>query len=158
MLRNVAEELKKYIEEDSVLHDDGHVSVVVEDKADVSYEIANAIAQTGVCVLIAITGFRRVQQSPIPQGMLQIQFVCYENPSLNRDDLSILTAQGVSERLVKILHYQKFPFLLGQMIFQDFSRDDAEEANIVRGNYEVCTTLDFADEYYASLANTTSNN
>lgn len=149
MLRQVAEGIAEYIREDEFLRERcSNLTVVVEDKADVFFEISNAIAQLGVCVLIAVTGFRRTSNCPLPQGNLQIQISCYEHPTLNRDDLSSLTAQAVCERLVKILNYHKFPFFVGQMLFQDFSREDVDEANIVRGNFEVNTALGLEERYF----------
>lgn len=148
MLRDIAQGIADYIAEDEVLHNEGNITVVVEDKADIGTAIATAIGQLGVCVMVAITGLRRKDTSPLLQGDVQIQVSCYEHPSLNRDDLSTMTAQGVTERIAKILNYKKFPFLVGQMLFRDFSRDDVDEANIVRSNYEVHTRLGFEDEYF----------
>lgn len=142
-LRDVAEGIAEAIRADAYLHEHGNVAVVVEDKAVVGYEIANAIAQTGVCVLVAVTGFRMVDRSPVLQGNISLQISCYEHPELNRDDAGTLTAQGVTEHLAKILHYRRFPFLANQLIFKDFSRDDVDEANIVRSNYEVNTLIGF---------------
>lgn len=141
ILRDMANRVKDFIENDEVLHDDGHVTVVVEDKAVVGYEIANAIAGLGVCVLISVVDFTRIDRSPFLQGNVEFQITCYENPELNRDDDSVLTAQGVAERLVQILHYTKFPHAIGPMIFKNFSRDDVDEANVVRGNYEMQVAL-----------------
>lgn len=148
MLREVAEGIAKFIEEDQVLHDDGHVTVVVEDKANVAAELEIALGQLGVCVLIAVTGFDRKPNCFQPQGRLRLEISCHESPELNRDDPSVLTAQGVAERLVKILHYHEFPFVIGQMLFQNFTRDDVDEANIVTGNYEVETALGYEDAYF----------
>lgn len=155
MLRECAEGIKEFIEKDPVLRDFGHLTVIVEDKASVSFELANALGQLGVAVMISVTGFDRVDRSPIIQGNLQIQISCYEHPELNRDDDSTMTAQGVSERLATILHYTRFPFFVGQMIFKNFSRDDTDDANIVRGNYEVNTKLGFEDEYFHPVENET---
>lgn len=140
-LRDIAQGIADCIAQDGVLHDDGHVTVVVEDKANVQFEIRNAIAQLGVAVLVAVTDFRRDDRSPFVEGMATLQLSCFEHPELNRDDISTLTAQGVAERLAQILHYRRFPFLAGQMIFKDFSRDDVDEANVVRGNYEARVSL-----------------
>ena len=148
MLRDIAQGIADFIADDEVLHDDGNVTVIVEDKADVGMAIANAIGQLGVCVLVSVVGFRRKDSSPIVQGPLQIQVSCYEHPALNRDDLSTLTAQGVTERIAKILHSHQFPFLVGQMRLSDFSRDDVDEANICRSNYEVNTALGYEDNYF----------
>jgi hypothetical protein len=158
MLRDIAQGIADFISEDEILHRDGDVTVVVEDKSDIGTEIANALGQLGVCVLVAITGFRRVDGLAIPQGAIQFQISCFENPILNREDLSTLTAQGVMERIVTILHYKKFPFILGQVIFQDFARDDVDEANIVRGNFEAHTTLNFSEEYFCELRKHNINN
>ena len=142
-LRDVAQGIADYLADDEVLHDGGNVTVVVEDKAVAAFEIAQAIAQTGVCVLVAVTDFRRVQNSPLLQGTLSLQITCYENPELNRGDLSTLTAQGAMERIVEILHYARFPFLANQVLFSDFSRDDVREANVLRGNFTVNTVLGY---------------
>ena len=150
MLRDIAQGIADFIAEDKVLHNDGNVAVIVEDKADVGMAIANAIGQLGVCVLVSVVGFRRKEGSPVVQGTLQIQVSCYEHPALNRDDLSTLTAQGVTERIAKIMNYHQFPFLIGQMRFSDFSRDDVDEANICRSNYEVHTALGFEDTYFSA--------
>jgi len=157
MLRDVVQGIADFITNDEVLHESGTVTVVVEDKASVAFEIANAIAQVGVCVLVSVTGFNRVSNSPIMQGTLRLQVSCYEHPELNRDDPSTLTAQGVMERLVKILHYARFPFLANQLLFQDFNRDDVDEANIVRANFEVNTLLGFEDGYFNNIGNAEQN-
>jgi hypothetical protein len=153
MLRDIAQGIADYITDDEILHNEGNITVVVEDKADIGTAIATAIGQLGVCVLIAVTGFRRKDSSPLIQGDVQIQISCYEHPSLNRDDLSTMTAQGVTERIAQILNYKKFPFLVGQMLFRDFSRDDVDEANIVRSNYEVHTRLGFEDIFFGEQQN-----
>lgn len=142
-LRDVAQGLADCIANDRVLHDDGNVTVVVEDKGNFQFQIEEALGQTGVCVTIAVTGFRRVERSPILQGTLELQISCFEHPALNRDDESVLTAQGVAERLVELLHYRRFPFLANQMIFKDFRREDLDEANIVRCNFEANTLLGY---------------
>ena len=152
--RRIAEGIAKFIAEDEILHDNGHVSVVVEDKGDFSFQILEAIGSLGVCVTIAVTGFRRVDRSPIPQGTLEFEISCYEHPTLNRDDPSTLTAQGVMERLVGILHYRRFDFMPNQLIFKDFRRDDTDEANVVRGNFETNTLLAFGERKVESNGNT----
>lgn len=153
-LRDIAEGIAEFIAEDKALHDNGHVSVVVEDKGDYYYQISEALGQLGVCVTVAITGFRRVDRSPVRmQGTLEVLISCYEHPTLNRDDPSVLTAQGVMEHLSRILHYKRFPFLANQFIFKDFRRDDVEEANIVRGDFEVNTLLGYEDEWAKARRN-----
>lgn len=146
-LRDIAEGLAEAIMEDEVLHDDGNVSVVVEDKGDFNYQISEAISQMGVCVTIAVTGFRRVDRSPILQGTLEFQVSCYEHPSLNRNDAATLTAQGVMERLAKVLHYRQFPFLANQLIFKEMRREDIDEANVMRGDFEANTLLGYEDSW-----------
>ena len=150
MLRDVAQGIADFIAEDKVLHERSHVTVVVEDKADYNFEISQAIASVGVCVTIAVTDFRRVERSPLLQGTLKFEISCYEHPTLNRDDPSTLTAQGVMERLVRILHYRRFPFIANQMLFQSFRRDDRDEANIVRGDFEANTLLGYEEAYFES--------
>lgn len=152
-LRDIAEGIAEAILEDDVLHDDGNVSVVVEDKGDFNYQIAEALGQMGVCVTVAVAGFRRVERSPVMQGTLELQISCYEHPSLNRDDSATLTAQGVMERLAKVLHYRRFPFLANQLIFKDFRREDSDEANIVRGDFETNTVLGYEDEWAEARRN-----
>ena len=152
--RRIAEGIAKFIAEDEVLHDNGHVSVVVEDKGDFSFQILEAIGSLGVCVTIAVAGFRRVDRSPVPQGTLELLISCFEHPTLNRDDPSVLTAQGVMERLIEILHYRRFDFMPNQLIFKDFRRDDTEEANIVRGNFETNTILGYPDRFVENNGNT----
>ena len=141
MLRECCETIAEFIRQDEVLGDSSAVTVVVEDKAVVAQEIAQAIGRTGVCILVAVTGFERRDQSPVPQGNLRLQISCYEHRELNRDDPSALTAQAASERLARILHYRRLPCFVGQIVFTDFARDDVDEANIVRGNYFVQTYL-----------------
>lgn len=141
MLRRVAQEIADFIEADDVLHDAGHVTVVVEDKADVGFELQQALGRTGVCVLVAVTGFRRVDRGSLPQGDAEIQISCYEHPVLNREDPANMTSQSVMERLVNILHYERFESTVGQMVFESFSRDDIDEANVVRGNFKVHVDL-----------------
>ena len=148
MIKDIEQGIADFISDDKYLHDNGHITVVVEEKADTAFEISKALAELGVCVLVDVTGFTRVQNSPLVQGTLEIEIVCYEHPSLNRDDENTLTAQAVMERLANILHYKKFPFFVGKMIFKDFRRDDVDEANIVRGNFEVNTELGYEDLYF----------
>ena len=155
--RDIAEGIAEAIMGDDALHDDGHISVVVEDNGDFNFQISEALGQMGVCITVAVVGFRRVERSPIPQGTLELQISCYEHPSLNRGDPSNLTAQGAMERLVKILHYRHFPFLANQMIFRDFRRDDVEEANIVRGSFEANTLLGFEDAWAEERRNQNKN-
>lgn len=150
MLRDIAQGIADFIAQDSVLHEDGNVTVVVEDKADVGMSIANAIAQLGVCVLIAVTGFRKKDGAVPLHGEIQLQISCFEHPTLNRDDLSTMTAQAVTERIAKILNYRKFPFLVGQMLFKDFTRDDVDEANVYRSSYEVHTRLGYEDSCFGA--------
>ena len=140
-LRRIAEGIAEFIARDEVLHEDGHVSVVVEDKGDFGFQIADALGSLGVCVTVAVVSFSNVPNSPLPQGRLELQVSCYEHPTLNRDDPSVLTAQGVMERLVHILHYARLPFLPNQLIFKDFRREDSEDANIARGNFETNVRL-----------------
>lgn len=149
MLRDVAEGIAQAIRDDPAIAADGHVSVVVEDVADYGFEIGRAIAQLGVCVTVAVTGFRKREGcGPFVAGTLTLQLSCYEHPTLNRDDPSAKTAQWVAERLARTLNWRKFPFLGAKVVFRDFSRDDVEEANIVRGTYEVEHALGFEDAYF----------
>lgn len=142
-LREIAEGIAAAIEADDVIHDCGTVSVVVEDKADFYSAIAEAIGQIGVCVTVAVAGFTRRDRSPILQGTLELQISCFEHPQINRGDPANLTAQGTMERIAQILHYRRFPFLANQLIFKDCRREDTQEANIMRGNFEVDTVLGF---------------
>ena len=125
-----------------------HITVAVEDKANVAFEVEQAIGIMGVFVLVSIIEFRRKEGSPLVQGTLEVQISCFENPSLNRTDDADITAQGAAERIAEILHYRQFPFFVGQMIFKEFSRDDVDEANIVRSNYEVNTRLGYENKYF----------
>ena len=152
--RRIAEGIAEFIARDEILHDEGHVTVVVEDKGDYSFQILEAIGSLGVCVTIAVVGFRRVDRSPIPQGTLELQISTYEHPTLNRDDPSVLTAQGVMERLIEILHYHRFDFMPNQLIFKDFRRDDTDEANVVRGNFETNTILGYGGRAVENNGNT----
>ena len=149
MLREITEGIAKFLREDSVLAEDGRVSVVVEDKSNYAFEIERAIAEVGVCVTIAVTDFRkRDNTGPFVAGTLTFQISCYEHPSLNRDDVSAKTAQWVAEYLSRLLNWRKFPFLATKMLFKNFSRDDVDEANIVRGTYEVEHILGAEDRYF----------
>ena len=141
MIKDIEQGIADYIAEDQYLHDHGHVTVVVEEKADTAFEIQQSLAQLGVCVLVEVPSFNRNDRMPNIQGTLSIEIVCYEHPALNRDDEATLTAQATMERIARILHYKKFPFLIGPVIFKGFNRDDVEDANVVRGNFEVYTRL-----------------
>ena len=55
MLRECCETIAEFIRHDEVLGDSSAVTVVVEDKAVVAQEIAQAIGRTGVCILVAVT-------------------------------------------------------------------------------------------------------
>lgn len=143
--RLIAQEVADFILSDPQIHASGNVSVVVEDKGDFAFQINQALGSLGVCVTIAVTGFRRVDKSPILQGVLDVQISAYEHPSLNRNDESVRTAQGVMERVAEILHYHQFVHADNIFLFKDFSRDDVDEANIVRGNFEVMTRIGCAE-------------
>ena len=148
MLRDIAEGVAEFIREDEYLRDHGRVSVVVEDKANVGFEVEQAVGSLGVLVLVSITGMSNLDRSPVLQVNIDMQISCYEHPSLNRDDPDTLTAQGVSERIAQILHYRRFPFLVGQMVFRDAGRDDVDDANILRSNYRVQTELGYENGYF----------
>lgn len=149
MLRDIAEGIAQAIREDPAISGDGRVSVVVEDKADFGFEISRAIAQLGVCVTVAVTGFRKREGcGPFAAGTLALEISCYEHPTLNRDDPSAKTAQWVAERLARTLNWRKFPFLAAKVVFRDFQRDDVEEANIVRGTYEAEHVLGAEDAHF----------
>ena len=155
MLRDIAEGIAEFIREDEYLRDHGQVSVVVEDKANVGFEVEQAVGSLGVLALVSVTGMSNLNQSPVLQVNIDIQISCFEHPSLNRDDPDTLTAQGVSERIAQILHYHRFPFLVGQMVFKDAGRDDVEDANILRSNYRVQTELGYEDGYFNPSAEST---
>lgn len=154
MLRQIAEGIADFIRADEYLSECGNISVVVEDKAAVGFEVARALGGVGVLVLISVTGFRRYDRAQVLAGDIEFQISCFEHPELNRAGLDTPTAQGVAEYLAKILHYHRFPFLVGQFIFKDAGRDDVEEANIVRSNYTVHTQLGYEDNYFSSAAKT----
>lgn len=146
MLREVEEGIADAIRTDPYVLSSGSVSVVVEDLADISYEIAKALGETGLCVTVAVTGFRkRDDVGPMVQGTLTVEIACYENPTLNRQDASTPTAQGMAEHLARTLNWRKLPQLTNKLIFKDFSRDDVEEANIMRGRFEVEHRLGFEE-------------
>lgn len=152
MMRQIAEGIAEFIRADEYLSACGNISVVVEDKAGVAYEVARALGGIGVLVLISVVGFRRYERAQVVAGDIEFQISCFEHPELNRAGLDTPTAQGVAEYLSKILHYHRFPFLVGQFIFKDFGRDDVDEANIVRSNYTVHTQLGYEDAYFSSAA------
>jgi hypothetical protein len=135
--------LAQIIESDDAIRKDGHVTVVVEDKCDVDTAIRTALGMTGVGVVVAILGFRRVDGSPILQGNLEMQATCFEQPGLNRDDLSVLTAQGVAERIMSILHYRRAPFLANQIIVSGYGRDDRDDANVARVEFSANTLVGY---------------
>lgn len=143
-LREVAEAIAEVIRTDAAVVESGKVTVCVEDKADVAFQIQNALGALGLCVVVAITGFdRRSQSGPIISGNARIELSVYEAPPLNSGEpRSGLTAQGLSERIASVLHYARFPGLVtGPLRFTNFSRDDVDEANIVRNTYEAETVL-----------------
>ena len=140
-LRDMADEVAGFIRGDEVLAGAGCVTVAVEDRADVGFAVQEAVGRLGVFVLVSVLSFRRADRSPVMQGTLEMQVSCFEHPSLNREDPGSLTAQGAAERIAGILHYRRFATLAGQMLVKDFSRDDADEANIVRINCEAHARL-----------------
>ena len=96
MLRNVENGIANAIREDPVILSSGTVTVIVEDLADISYEISKALGELGVCVTVAVTAFdKRESLGPMVQGTLHVEITCYENPSLNRQDTSTPTAQAM---------------------------------------------------------------
>ena len=140
-LRSIAEGIAEFIANDNVIHDCGTVSVLVEDKANVAFEVANALSRDGVSIVIATTDFKRTDASPIVQGILTMQISCIENPELNRDDAGKLTAQAAMERIAHILHCRRFGFLSNPLLFDNFARQDTDEANVVQGTFTVNTKL-----------------
>ena len=140
--RQLAENIADFIRDDPELKDAGHVNVVVEDRADVEAEIARAIGQLGVLALVIITGFDRRQNSgPSLAGTVRVEIRCLEHPSLNRDGTA-WTAQHVTERIVKILHWGEVPGIQTPVRFVNFGREDAEEANVVRATFAFEQALD----------------
>lgn len=145
-LREVEEGIAAVIREDPAILAAGNISVVVEDKACLAYEIAKALGELGVCITVSVTGFdKRADLGPMVQGTLHFEIACYEHPTLNRTDASTPTAQWAAEHLARILNWRRIPQLTNKLIFRDFSRDDVEEANIVRGRFEAEHRLGFEE-------------
>lgn len=140
-LRDIATRIAAIIGEDPVMTDSGNLSVVVEDKGDYAFKIAQALGSLGVCVTVAVTGFRRVDRSPVLEGTVDLEISTYENPALNRADESYMTAQKAMERISEILHYAMIDGLEHPVIFKDFRREDVDDANIVRGSFETHAKL-----------------
>lgn len=137
-IKRIVEMIAELISSDEVLHNEGKVSVVVEDKGNYEYKIREALAIDGVCVTIAVVSFRRVDKSPLMRGDLEMQISCFEHPDLNRsDDIGNMTAQNVMTHIADNYHYRNIDNGAGPLIFSDFSRDDTDEVNIVRGNFRI---------------------
>lgn len=141
MLRKLAQEIADRLKDDGALNADGRTTVVVEDAADVLFEVQRALGATGVCVLVAVVGFKRLDRGARAQGDAEVQITCYEHPALNRRDPSSLTAQGAMERIATLLHYSRLPSAVGQCVFEGFSREDADAANVVRGDFKIHVLL-----------------
>ena len=145
-LRTLAEAIAGFIREDKGLQESGHVTVVVEDAADVEMAIRAAIGRLGVLVLVIVTGFdRRDNSGAVLFGTVRMEIRCYEHPSLNRDGTA-WTAQHVMEHLVKLLHWRVVPGLQTPMRFKNFARDDVQSANIVRSQFVFDHVLGQNDE------------
>ena len=134
VMRRCAETVARFIESDEVLGSYDGLAVIVEDKAEIESAIkaATTRATGGVAVLVAVTGFRRRQNSGrILTGTLGFQISVHENPLFNRKGQFVLTAQCAAERIAAILHWTKLDGFDNRMTVDDMRRADDNSANIV---------------------------
>lgn len=146
ILRGCADEIAAVISEDEFLAEGDGVTVLVEDRGDWRFKLANEIARLkGVAVLVAITGFnRRPNSGRRLEGTLHIEVTCIENPVLNRRSQNAITAQRAAERLARLLHWRR----LGKdgfdnpLLLTDIGRNDDNMANIEVLRFETEQSLD----------------
>lgn len=122
------------------------VSVVVEDKGDVDFQIAEAVAGVGVCVIVGVMGFsRRSQSGPVVSGTLNLEIRVIERPSVNRNEQGAVTAQEASEVILRSAHWRRVPGLAGPLLFDGFTRDDTAEMDVVRNTYNAEMSFGLAE-------------
>ena len=135
--RDIAEGIADYIRSLGCFDGRSDITVIVEDKGVIEKEIAQSLSFAGVCILIAVMGFDRLGSSgPILRGNLKLEFRVMEHPFANREKQGSMTAQQVMELLIQNTHWRTFDGMDGRpLLFQDFSREDTDEVNVVRGNW-----------------------
>ena len=139
--RSQFRELAKKIAAD-IRHAEGvqgrhNITVIVEDAGTVENEVAEALSVAGICIIIGVTGFRRVSQSgPVIIGSVSLEFRVIERPSVNRNEQGFITTQQMTEWLITNLHWRTWEGMNGKpLLFQDFQRDDTDNCNISRVNF-----------------------
>lgn len=140
-MQDAIQELAEIIKSDEVLASVPGLSVVIEDDTDVSGEYEKAMASFGVAVVIVATGFaRRSQSGEMLTGDLQLAIDAVENSQLNRlqENPGFWTAQRVSVRLSRLLHWRKLETCVGRICFKSMNRADVRgESAIMRSIYAV---------------------
>jgi len=135
-LRHVAEEIAEGIREDEYLRESGKMAVIVEDNADIRTEIELGLAESGLQIVVAVTGFdRRGDSGAVLTGTVAIEIRILENPSLNRSESEGLTAQNAAEHLATCLHWSLWETVNGPLRFSGMNRDDVDGINVMRMNF-----------------------
>ena len=133
VLRSYSTAIARFIEADEVLGSYKNLTVLVEDKANITSTINAAISKAtgGVAVMVAVTGFRRRKNSGrVLTGTIDFQISVHENPLFNRKGQFVMTAQCVAERIAVALHWVKLPGFDNRLLFDDMRRADDNSANI----------------------------
>ncbi len=118
------------------------VAVLVEDKLTPEYEVEEALARTGLMVLVVVDGFERADRSgPLVNGTTRFVVSVVENPKLVRACPDAPTAQALAELLMTRLHFHRpdgweFPLLLRGM-----SRADEPPCIVVGLTFETPARL-----------------
>ena len=134
--RDIAEGIADYIRSLGCFDGRSDITVIVEDKGVIEKEIAQAMSFGGVCIIVGITGFdRRSQSGPLVTGTLKFELRIIERVAINRGHQGAMTVQEAAEHLARGLHWENVGGLDSPLLFQDFSREDSDEFNIVRMNF-----------------------
>ena len=134
--RDICENLAAHIKTLDGIKGNSAVTVIVEDKGDIESQIAEALGYAGVVIMIGVLGFDRRQQSgELITGNLKLELRVMERPAVNRNEQGYITAQQMIENLILSLHWARIPGMLGPLLFNDFSRDDTAELDLIRGSF-----------------------
>ena len=134
--RDICENLAAHIRTLDGIKGNNAVTVIVEDKGDIESQIAEALGYAGVVIMIGVLGFDRRQQSgELITGNLKLELRVMERPAVNRNEQGYITAQQMIEKLILDLHWKRVVGMSGPIKFEDFSRDDTTELDIIRSNF-----------------------
>ena len=83
------------------------LTVLVEDKGDISFESANALAKVGVTAIVTANRYqRRAKSGPLLTGTLTIDINVGETIPVNRRAPGYTTAQHVADVIARRFHWR----------------------------------------------------